>query len=101
APAVGGPASLPIATVNAAYTSANTITISGGTAPLTVVATNLPGGLTINSSGVVSGTPTSNAGSPLTVNVKVTDANGATANQNFGLTVNPALVITAPSSLPV
>ena len=99
-PTITGPASLSVATVNVAYT-ATTITATGGAAPLVWSATGLPNGMSIASgTGIVSGTPTTNAGSPVNVVVTVTDANSATASQTYSLTIDPALVITAPASLP-
>ncbi len=75
------------------------VTGSGGTTPLTYsVAPALPAGLTYGtSSGAVSGT--ASATSPATdYAVTVTDANGATANANFSLAVNPP--VTATSAVP-
>jgi len=92
---VSGPSSLPTGTVGAAYTS-TTVTATGGSGTYTWAATGLATGLTINSStGAISGTPTSNTGSPFLVVVTVTDSNGATATMNYSLTVNPV------SGLPV
>ena len=76
-----------------------TITASGGTAPLTfgVPAASLPPGLTLSSSGVLSGTP-AQAGT-FTFTVTVTDVIGASGNQSFTAAVNPAVAITT-STLP-
>lgn len=100
-PVVGGPASLPVATVSAPYTSGSTVTLTGGTTPITWSATGLPAGLAINASGAITGTASTNTGTPYTVRVTATDANGASSSQSFTLVVNPALVITGPASLPV
>lgn len=100
-PSVTGPGSLPTATVSSTYTSGATIGETGGTAPLTWTAAPLPNGLSINSSGVISGTPTTNAGSPYTVIVKATDANGAFSSVSSTLTVNPALTITPTNASPL
>ena len=101
-PVVGGPGTLPTATVGSTYTTGNNITLTGGTAPIAWTISGLPNGmgLSINSSGVISGTPTTNAASPYTVTVKATDANGAFSSQNFTLPVDPALTLT-PATLPV
>ena len=97
---VAGPATLPAAMVNTAYTPTY-VTSSGGTVPYTWAATGLPAGLTIGvTTGLISGTPTTRSGSPYSVVVTVTDGSGATANRTYTLTVNPALEITAPASLP-
>jgi uncharacterized protein (TIGR03437 family) len=103
-PVVGG-GPLPIATVSSAYTTvvsnSNVITLTGGTAPITWSATGLPAGLTINSSGVIIGTPTTNSASPYSVNVKVVDLNQATSNQNFTLTVHSAIGILPSTATPL
>ncbi|MFN0169433.1 MAG: putative Ig domain-containing protein [Bryobacteraceae bacterium] len=52
----------------------------------------LPAGVSLNSSGVVSGTPT--AGGGFVVQVRVTDARGNTASRSFDLTVTVAPTIT-------
>jgi hypothetical protein len=102
-PALGitGPASLSLGVVGLAYPATN-MAAAGGTTPYTWSATGLPTGLGINTStGVISGTPTSNTGSPFNVVVKVTDGTSATANQSYSLTINPPLAITGTTSLPV
>jgi uncharacterized protein (TIGR03437 family) len=101
APSISGPASLPLGTASFPYTN-TTITATGGTAPLTWSATGLPGGLSIGpGTGIISGTPATNTGTPFSVQVTVTDANSASATKAYSLSVNPALVITSPASLPV
>jgi hypothetical protein len=51
---------------------------------LAYTASNLPPGLTINpSTGVISGTPTTDTGSPFTVTVTATDTTGATGSTVF------------------
>jgi hypothetical protein len=86
-PALGiGTTSLPGATTFLAYNQ--TITTSGGTAPLafTVTAGSLPAGLTLDqASGVLGGTPT--AAGTFNFTVKVTDAAGASASQALTLNV--------------
>jgi hypothetical protein len=71
------------------------VTGSGGSAPLTYsVSSGLPTGLMFNAStGAITGTPnvTSTA---TTYTVTVTDANGATAQASFSLTVDSAVVAT-------
>ena len=87
------PATLPSAQVGVAYSQ--TITASGGTSPyhnFSVTAGSLPAGLTLSSSGVLSGTPT--AGGSFSFTVSATDSStGAgpyTAGQNYTLTVTTA-----------
>jgi hypothetical protein len=69
---------------------------TGGTPPYTWTATGLPAGVTINSTGTLSGTPTALGTSPITVNV--TDSGGLTASETLNLTVAlpaaPAVSIT-------
>jgi hypothetical protein len=89
---------LPTGTVGGNYSQ--TLTATGGTAPLswTVATGTLPPGLTLNSTGQITGTPTTAATSNFTAQVK--DVNGATASKTFALAVNPAPVITTNSPLP-
>ena len=85
---VSGPASLPSGTAGLAY-PATTITATGGTGVYTWSAAGLPGGLTIGqSSGIVTGIPTSATGSPFPVDVTVTDSNLAKADRSYTLTVS-------------
>jgi prepilin-type N-terminal cleavage/methylation domain-containing protein len=95
---ITGPANLPDWTAGRAY-PATTMTTSGGTTPITFSASNLPTGLSINTStGQITGTPT-NTGTFANVIVKATDGIGATATHNDSITINPAPSITT-SSLP-
>ena len=69
-----------------------TIGTSGGTAPLTFSATgSLPAGLTLTSTGVLAGSPS--ATGTYTFTVTVGDASGASASQNYTVTINPPVVI--------
>ncbi len=73
-----------------------TIGASGGTGPLVFVATStLPSGLTLSSSGVLSGTPTT-AGS-YSVSVTAFDTVGAAGSHTFTVVISPAPTITTPS----
>ncbi|HYC93549.1 MAG TPA: Ig domain-containing protein [Thermoanaerobaculia bacterium] len=62
----------------------------GGTAPYTfqITSGSLPPGLSMNSAGEISGTPTT-AGYDWTIFVKVTDANGCHLTQAFMVGVEP------------
>src|SRR5579872_3377258 len=84
-------ATLPAATVGVAYSQ--TIAETGGVQPFTwsISAGNLPAGLTVSSSGVISGTPT---GTPITAKftVTVSDAENppAKATADLSIVVNSA-----------
>ena len=86
-----GPATLPAAIVNTAYTT--TLQAAGGTAPYTIAQTSgtLPSGLTLTSAGVLSGTPA--ATGTYTFTAQLTDANAQTISTTFTL-----LVVTATAS---
>jgi hypothetical protein len=90
------PATLPAGTVGTAYTQA--LTATGGTAPYTwsTTAGALPAGLTLSSSGTITGTPTAAATSSFTV--QAIDANQATGTQALSITIAaPPLTITTAS----
>jgi uncharacterized repeat protein (TIGR03803 family) len=87
--------SLPVGDINAAYSLQ--LTAAGGTAPYTWtnVSGSLPAGLSLSSSGLISGKPT--GGGTSYFSIKVTDHAGHTATQAFSLTVvpsDPALSVT-------
>ena len=84
-------ASLPNGTIGTSYSA--TMAASGGASPLTWSATGLPSGLSINSSGTISGTPAATGTS--NVNVTVTDASGATDTNAYTLTVSAGPTITS------
>ncbi|MCU1391179.1 MAG: autotransporter protein [Ilumatobacteraceae bacterium] len=89
-------ASLPGGQVGVAYAS-TTMQSSGGTPAYVWSATGLPAGLSMNASGVLSGTPTA-AGSA-TVVVKVVDGLAATATRSYTVTIAAALGV-GTASLP-
>ena len=84
---------LPIGTVGVAYSAP--LTAGGGMPPYswTVSSGALPNGLTLNSStGVITGTPTTAAGSPFTFSITVKDSAGTTLPpQAFSITINAAV----------
>jgi hypothetical protein len=99
APAITTMSPLTNGTVGAAYSKA--FAAAGGTAPYAwgITGGSLPGGLTLNSAGVLSGTPTTNGAFNFTV--QVTDANSLNAGRAFALTIAPAaLAITTTSPMP-
>ena len=80
------PASLSNGTVGTAYSA--TFSTTGGTAPYSyaITAGTLPAGLSLNTAtGALSGTPTTNGTSSLTLTV--TDAHGATGSQPYTLVI--------------
>ncbi len=91
-------ATLPSGTVGVAYSQ--TLAATGGTAPYSwaVTAGGLPGGLSLSTSGVISGTPS--AAGTFSFTVTLTDADGVTATKALTLTVISGLTITTPSPLP-
>jgi beta-glucosidase len=78
--------------------AASSVTLSGqdttGGQTLTYSATGLPAGLSISSAGVISGTPTTNGTTTVTVTAK--DGNGAFASQSFVWTVSPGTTAEGP-----
>lgn len=85
---------LPAGSVNSAYQT--TLQGSGGTAPYTwsVTGGSLPGGLALNTtSGVVSGTPTTEGTSPVTFTVR--DSKGLTVSASLSIVVGPAATVVA------
>jgi sugar lactone lactonase YvrE len=92
------PSSLTAGMVGIVYSQ--TITASGGTSPYTfaVTAGSLPAGVTLSSSGALSGTPT--AGGTFNFTIGVTDTASKTASQAYTLTVNAPTITLLPISLP-
>ncbi|AOM77022.1 putative Ig domain-containing protein [Pedobacter steynii] len=92
---VGSPLVLPPATladgnVNVGYTSQPIPAATGGTAPYTYAATNLPPGLSFDAvTRVISGTPTQSG--LYSITVTVTDDAGTTASNTYSLRVIGAL----------
>jgi hypothetical protein len=84
-------------TINVPYHA--TVTGNGGTGAKTFALTSgtLPTGLTLSTAGVLSGTPT--ATGTVVFNVTATDAVGATAIQQYLMTINSALTV-QPATLP-
>jgi len=76
--------SLPPATVGIAYSTA--LTATGGTSPYTWTATGLPAGLSVNTSGTISGTP--NLAGSYTPTVTVTDNTGTSTQKALTFSVS-------------
>src|SRR5439155_22838964 len=98
-PAVGmTPASLPDGTLNASYSQ--TLSGTGGAAPYSfgVTSGSLPAGLTLSSSGVVSGVPTTTGTNNFTATA--TDAHGCAGSQPYTIVINCPVITLSPSTLP-
>jgi hypothetical protein len=83
-------------TVGVIYPTQTLPAVTGGTAPYTYVATNLPPGLSFNTTTrEITGTPTQ--GGTYTVSLKATDANGNIVNTDYTIkvNVNPPVVANA------
>jgi hypothetical protein len=87
--------SLPGGTVSTAYSQ--TLQVTGGTSPYTwtISSGSLPAGLTLNTAGVISGTPTTAGTANFTV--KVTDTNSNAATQTLSIVVVSQLTVTTTS----
>jgi PKD repeat protein len=92
------PAALPGGTVGSFYSL--TLNATGGSAPYSFAATAgaVPPGLTVSSSGGVTGLPTARGSFVFTVTA--TDATSCTGSQTYAVTVGCAGVTVAPSALP-
>jgi hypothetical protein len=90
--------------VGTAYSQ--TLAASGGIAPYTwaIASGTLPACLTMNSAGVISGTPNAACAGTTNLTFKVTDSGTATAlsatSAALGLTINPAPAITFTGAMP-
>lgn len=77
---------LPDGTVGDVYPAQTLPAVTGGTAPYTYVATNLPAGLSFDASTrIITGTPT--VGGNYTISLKVTDANANVATSNYTISI--------------
>jgi hypothetical protein len=83
APLIITTASAPNGTVGTAY--AASFAASGGTAPYTFSASELPAGLSMSAAGAISGTPTTPGAATIVVTVK--DSSGASTNRSFAVTI--------------
>lgn len=96
------PTTLPDPTQGAAYSAA--LSASGGTAPYTfsIVGGALPAGMTLNSGGTLSGTPT-NAG-PYAFTVQASDSSTGVGpfngTRSYSGTVQPGIPVLNPATLP-
>ncbi|MBI4811174.1 MAG: putative Ig domain-containing protein, partial [Ignavibacteriales bacterium] len=92
------PSTLPNGTVGASYSQ--NIVASGGTSPysFTITSGSLPAGLSLSSSGLLSGIPTTVGSSTFTVGA--TDAYGCTGSQTYILTIDCPAINLSPATLP-
>ena len=86
---------LPNGIVSVPYTTTFSVSGASGT-PVWVLApgSTLPFDFAISSGGVLTGTPTSTAGSPFTFSIQVTDASSNSTSASFQLTVTAAATCT-------
>jgi hypothetical protein len=92
--------SLPAGTAGTPYT-ATALAATGGTPPYTwsvASGSALPGGLSLSSAGVISGTPT--ASGSFTFQVTVSDSQQVSASAGFTIKINPAALVITTTSLP-
>jgi hypothetical protein len=82
------PSTLPNATNGTSYDVI--LSASNGQPPFTyaIVSGSLPNGLTISSSGEISGTPAGNASSIYNFTIELTDINGRATDFNYSITIN-------------
>lgn len=102
APLVITTASLPAGRVNDPYTA--TLAGSGGETPYqwTMFSGSLPPGLSLSTSGTVSGTPISNVGSPFLFQVQLASADSQTQVRSLSIAIDGmALSAIVPGVLPV
>jgi hypothetical protein len=93
------PSTLPAGATGAPY-GAVPITASGGTGPYTfaVVLGALPPGLSLSSTGSLSGTPT--AAGNFTFTVRASDSAGCTGERIYTMTINCPFITLLPAALP-
>ncbi|ODU66499.1 MAG: hypothetical protein ABT16_01590 [Rhodanobacter sp. SCN 65-17] len=97
------PATLPNGTFNAAY--GQTVTASGGTAPYSYAVTtgSLPNGLSLSSTGALSGTPTQAGDYPITITATDSTTGAAapyTGSQSYTLHIDGPAITVAPGTVP-
>lgn len=91
------PSSLPTGAINASYSQQ--LTASGGTSPYTYsTSSSLPSGVTLSSSGLLSGTPTVSGSFNLVI--QVNDSASHSNNVNYTLDISSVNISISPSSLP-
>jgi ELWxxDGT repeat protein len=96
-----GPASLPVATVADAANDQLTVTGGSGTGYSFALASgsSLPAELTLGSTGAITGTPSQSG--TYTFTIVATDSLGATGSRVYRWTVDPAVIVQPPVTIPI
>jgi hypothetical protein len=89
---------LPNAVITTAYSQSLSQTGGYSTESYTITSGNLPNGLTLNTNGTISGTPT--ATGSYTFEVTITDANGCTGVQTFTIVVDCQAIAIDQTTVP-
>jgi uncharacterized repeat protein (TIGR03803 family) len=97
-PAVPAPVITSATTASATYNSSLSYQITASNSPTSFGATNLPVGLSVSASGLVSGTVTAAAGTSYSIGISATNATG-TGSATLALTVNKASAAVVLSNL--
>ncbi|MGH9765589.1 MAG: putative Ig domain-containing protein, partial [Blastocatellia bacterium] len=93
-----GPGTIPTGTGGAAYASTQ-FTQTGAVGAVTFSESGtLPAGVSLSSTGVLSGTPVKTGSFPITVTA--TDSNGCTGSQGYTLVINCPVIRVSPSVIP-
>jgi hypothetical protein len=100
APVVIGGGVLPAGTVGSAYSS--TVQATGGTPPYvyTITSGALPAGLTLLSSGIISGTPTTAGVASFSIQATDSASTSQRASAAFTLTIQPPPLVVTTTTLP-
>ena len=86
------PATLPAATISTLYSQTFVASGGNGTYQYTLTTGSLPPGLALSTAGVLSGTPTTTAGSPYSFQITIADTASSSATQSYTLGVNNTFI---------